>query len=288
VPGNIHVNRTREESKVPMSDQQQAQLETVNVSLADGVATIQLNRPEALNAWNRQFGEDLLAALRRVAEDDDVRAVLIEGAGRAFSSGADLKDFSGGETTPDGRPDVYKTLTERYHPIMAAIREMPKPVVASVNGPAVGIGCSLALCCDLIVAGESAYFLLAFVNIGLVPDGGSSLFVPTRIGMARATELAMLGERLHAPQALEWGLINRVVPDERLGDESTALAARLAAGPTRSYAGTKRQLNNWLYARMDEQLELEAQIQREMAGSDDFVEGAIAFVEKRPTRFSGK
>jgi 2-(1,2-epoxy-1,2-dihydrophenyl)acetyl-CoA isomerase len=270
-----------------MSDQQ-ARLETVNVSFGDGVARVQLNRPEALNAWNRRFGEDLLAALRDSAEDENVRAVLIEGAGRAFSSGADLKDFSGGETTPDGRPDVYRTLTERYHPIMVAIRQMPKPVVASVRGPAVGIGCSLALCCDLIVAGESAYFLLAFVNIGLVPDGGSSLFVPTRVGMARATQLAMLGERLPAPQALEWGLINRVVPDERLTEESAALAARLAAGPTRSYAGAKRQLNNWLYSRMDEQLELEAQIQRETAGSDDFVEGAMAFVEKRPTRFSGK
>ncbi len=270
-----------------MSDQN-IQLETVNVSVADGVATVQLNRPQALNAWNRRFGEDLLAAMHQVRRDVDVRAVLIEGAGRAFSSGADLKDVSGGETTPDGRPDVYKTLTERYHPIMIAIREMPKPVIASVRGPAVGIGCSLALCCDLIVAGEGAYFLLAFVNIGLVPDGGSSLFVPTRVGMARATELAMLGERLPAQQALQWGLINRVVPDERLAEESAALAARLAAGPTRSYAGTKRQLNNWLYSRMHEQLELEAQIQREMAGSDDFLEGAMAFVEKRPTRFQGK
>ncbi len=270
-----------------MSDQP-PQLETVGVTLAEGVATIQLNRPEALNAWNRRFGEDLLAALHRARRDESVRAVLIEGAGRAFSSGADLKDISGGETTPNGRPDVYRTLTKRYHPIMHAIREMPKPVVACVNGPAVGIGCSLALCCDLIVAGESAYFLLAFVNIGLVPDGGSSLFLPTRIGMARATELAMLGERLPAPQALQWGLINRVFPDERLGEEAAALAARLAAGPTRSYAGTKRQLNNWLYARMEEQLELEAQIQREMASSEDFLEGAMAFVEKRPTRFSGK
>ena len=151
-----------------------------------------------------------------------------------------------------------------------------------------GIGCSLALCCDLIVAAECAYFLLAFVNIGLVPDGGSSLFVPTRVGMARATELAMLGERLPAAQALEWGLINRVVPDARLDEEAAALAARLATGPTRSYAGTKRQLNNWLYSRMAEQLELEAQIQREMSGSDDFLEGAIAFVEKRPARFAGR
>jgi 2-(1,2-epoxy-1,2-dihydrophenyl)acetyl-CoA isomerase len=160
-------------------------------------------------------------------------------------------------------------------------------VIAAVNGPAVGIGCSLALCSDLILAAESAYFLLAFVNIGLVPDGGSSLFLPTRIGMTRATELSMLGERLGAAQALEWGLINRVVPDRELDRKAAALAARLAAGPTRSYAGTKRQLNNWLYSRMEEQLELEATIQQEMAGSDDFVEGATAFVQKRPARFAG-
>ena len=216
-----------------------------------------------------------------------MRALVLTGAGRAFSSGADLKDFSGGETTPEGRPDVYKTLTERYHPIMHAIRMIPKPVIAAVNGPAVGIGCSLALCCDLILAGESAYFLLAFVNIGLVPDGGSSLFVPTRVGMARATELAMLGEKLPAAKALEWGLINRVHADEQLQTEAQALARRLASGPTRSYAGTKRQLNHWLYARMEEQLELEAQIQQEMAGSNDFLEGAMAFVERRETRFSG-
>jgi 2-(1,2-epoxy-1,2-dihydrophenyl)acetyl-CoA isomerase len=265
------------------------QLETVNLHLADdGVATIELNRPQALNAWNKQFALDLLAALDRVATDDAVRAVVLTGAGRAFSSGADLKDAGGGDFTPDGRPDVYKVLTERYHPIMHAIRELPKPVVAAVNGPAVGIGCSLALCCDLIVAAQSAYFLLAFVNIGLVPDGGSSLFVPSRVGMARASELSLLGERLPAEQALGWGLINRVVADEDLPEEAAALAARLAAGPTRSYAGAKRQLNNWLYPRMAEQLELEAQIQREMAGSEDFVEGAMAFMEKRPARFSGR
>jgi 2-(1,2-epoxy-1,2-dihydrophenyl)acetyl-CoA isomerase len=262
-------------------------LETVNVSVEAGAATIELNRPQTLNAWNAQFGADLLAALRGVGEDDDVRAVLITGAGRGFSSGADLKDISGGDVTDEGRPDVYKTLTERYHPVFHAIRDMPKPVVAAVNGPAVGIGCSLALCSDLIVAAESAYFLLAFVNIGLVPDGGSSLFLPTRIGMTRATELSMLGERLPAGKALEWGLINRVVPDERLRPEAAELAERLAAGPTRSYAGTKRQLNNWLYTRMEEQLELEARIQQEMAGSADFVEGAMAFAEKRPARFSG-
>jgi 2-(1,2-epoxy-1,2-dihydrophenyl)acetyl-CoA isomerase len=268
-----------------MHDTQQRQ--TVNVRRDGGASTIELNRPQALNAWNAQLGVDLLAALREVADDDSVRAVVITGGGRAFSSGADLKDISGGDTTPDGRPDVYKTLTERYHPIMLAIREMAKPVLASVNGPAVGIGCSLALCCDLIVAAQSSYFLLAFVNIGLVPDGGSSLLVPSRVGMARATELSMLGERLGAEQALQWGLINRVVADDRLADETAALAARLAAGPTRSYAATKRQLNNWLYARIEQQLELEAQLQQEMAGSADFVEGAMAFAQKRAPRFSG-
>jgi len=263
------------------------ELETVNVHAADGVARIELNRPHALNAWNTQLGADLLRAFEYARDRDAVRAVLLTGAGRGFSSGADLKDVSGGDVTPEGRPDVYKTLTERYHPIMHAIRELPKPVLAAVNGPAVGIGCSLALCCDLIVAGESAYFLLAFVNIGLVPDGGSSLFVPTRVGMARASELSMLGERLAAPKALEWGLINRVVPDDELDAHAKELAARLAAGPTSSYAGTKRQLNNWLYSRMEEQLELEARIQQEMAGSADFVEGAMAFAERRAPRFSG-
>jgi 2-(1,2-epoxy-1,2-dihydrophenyl)acetyl-CoA isomerase len=263
-------------------------LETVKVTIADGVGTVALNRPESLNAWNKQLGVDLLAAVRHVSEDDAVRAVVVTGTGRAFSSGADLRDLSGrDDLTPEGRPDVRRVLTERYHPIIVGIREMPKPVVAAVHGPAVGIGLSLALCCDLIVAAESAYFMLAFVNIGLVPDGGSSLFVPTRVGFSRAIELAMLGERLYAPQALEWGLINRVVSDDRLGEEVAALAARLSAGPTRSYAGTKRQLNRWLYARMDEQLEFEADIQQEMAGSDDFVEGATAFAQKRAPRFSG-
>jgi 2-(1,2-epoxy-1,2-dihydrophenyl)acetyl-CoA isomerase len=264
------------------------QLETVNVTRTEGAAKIELNRPHALNAWNAQFGSDLLAVVRELAADDAVRAVMITGAGRGFSSGADLKDGGAGQPADDGRPAVYTRLTELYHPIMETIREMPKPVLAAVNGPAVGIGCSLALCCDLILAAESSYFLLAFVNIGLVPDGGSSLFMPTRVGFARAAELMMLGERLPAPKALEWGLINRVVGDEQLADEATALAARLAAGPTRSYAGAKRELNNWLYARMGEQLDLEAQLQQEMAQSEDFVEGVTAFLQKRPASFSGR
>ncbi len=273
-----------------MSDYELAHAyETVNLLRRGRAAKIELNRPERMNAWNRQFGLDLREAVEAVAGDDEVRAVLITGAGRGFSSGADLKEIStNDDLTPEGRPDVYKTLTERYHPIITGIRRMPKPVVAAVNGPAVGIGCSLAICADLVVAKESAYLLLAFVNIGLVPDGGSSLFVPTRAGHARAFEMSMLGERIPTRQAMEWGLVNRVWSDDEFEGQVDELVDRLAAGPTRSYAGTKRQLNQWLYANMDEQLELEARIQQEMANSDDFLEGAMAFVEKRQARFGGR
>ena len=259
--------------------------ETVDVQVDGGAARILLNRPESLNSWNEQFGNDLAVALDFVANDDSVRAVMITGAGRAFSSGADLTEQR--TENQDGATDLSQRLRELYNPSILAVREMPKPVVAAVNGPAAGSGCSLALACDLVVAAESAFFLLAFVNIGLVPDGGVTLTVPARAGFARAAEMALLGERVPATKALEWGLINRVVPDADFDTSATLLLAHLAKGPTRAYANAKRLLNRTRFTQLAEQLDAEADAQREQGETADFLEGVLAFGEKRPPRFSG-
>ena len=250
------------------------------------VGRITLNRPDSLNAWTAEFGAALKDIVEGPAADPSVRAVVITGAGRGFSSGADLK--AGFDPHPDdGHPDVHKELHDVYHPAIAGIRRLPKPVIAAVNGPAVGIGCSLALACDLVLAAESAFFGLAFVNIGLMPDGGSTLFVPAAVGKARAFEMAFLGERIPAGKALHWGLVNFVYPDESIQAEADVLVEKLANGPTQSYAGSKQALNRMIYPDIDGQLELEAELQHALARTSDFGEGVGAFVAKREPQFTG-
>jgi 2-(1,2-epoxy-1,2-dihydrophenyl)acetyl-CoA isomerase len=258
--------------------------DTINLYRSGAGVELELNRPERLNALDDQTAMQLLALLQEVAEDPSVRSVLITGAGRAFCSGADIQQSADGAS----RPEVREILGEVYHPILRTIRQMPKPVICAANGPVAGVGNALALGADLVVAAESAYFLLAYVNIGIAPDGGSFLLVASRVGFARATEMAMLGERISASRALDWGLINQVWPDSELKARAEELAARLANGPTRSYAGIKRELNTWTYAQMDEALEVEIQVMAELRTTADAAEGRAAFTEKRAAQFIGR
>jgi 2-(1,2-epoxy-1,2-dihydrophenyl)acetyl-CoA isomerase len=259
--------------------------ETVELQVQERVAWITLNRPDALNALTPQFGQDLLAVLDYVASDRDVRAIVMTGAGRGFSSGADLR--AGVWDTADGKIDLGSPLRNIFHPLILRLRRLEKPIIVAVNGAAVGIGCSLALAADIVIAAESAYFLLAFANIGLTLDGGASALLVGRIGHARASEVALLAERIGAEQALAWGLANRVVPDSELGSVAGALADRFAAGPPGSYASTKRSLNAAAYPNLAEILDFEAALQQERAESGDFLEGVRAFLEKRPAQFTG-
>lgn len=261
--------------------------ERISVTTEAGVARIVLNRPEALNPLGLPMAREVHAALDAAEADPDVRAVVIAAAGRAFSSGADL----GSTDTPlteSGRPDVQVGLREVYNPLILKVREIPLPVIAEVNGAAAGVGCSLALACDLILAAESAYFLMAFANVGLTIDGGASAFLPTRIGVARASEMAMLAERLPAARALEWGLINRVLADDELEREASELAARLAAGATLSFAASKALINAHAYPGLADQLDREAEAQQRQAESEDFPAGVIAFFSKQAPEFKGR
>jgi 2-(1,2-epoxy-1,2-dihydrophenyl)acetyl-CoA isomerase len=258
---------------------------TVSEGRYGAVAAIELSRPEALNALTPAMGRELLASLRRAGGDPTVRAVLIAGAGRAFCSGADVTVPR--EVMSDGEPDLQTRLETIYNPIILELRAMPKPVVGAVHGAAAGLGCSLALACDLLIASESAFFLLAFVHIGVIPDGGALPHLLARIGPARAAMLAMLGQRLPASTALEWGIVNEVVAEEELRDRARALADQLAAMPTTAIASMKEVMNAAMSPSLSMLVALEATTQQRQAATHDYREGVAAFKEKRRPRFRG-
>ncbi|GGN20131.1 enoyl-CoA hydratase [Streptomyces fuscichromogenes] len=235
------------------------------------------NRPDRLNSLTTETLTLTAEAIEEAGKDESIRVVVLLGAGRAFSAGADLA----GDGPGTGTIDAAGRLT-------LAVRQIPKPVLAAVNGPAVGVGCSLALAADLVVARESAYFLLAFAHVGLMPDGGASALVPAAIGRARASRMAMLAERVPAPLAAEWGLISHVVPDDVFETEVRRLVAQLAEGPTAAFAETKRALGAYSLGQLETALVIEREGQSRLFRTADFAEGLTAFREKRRPDFSGK
>jgi 2-(1,2-epoxy-1,2-dihydrophenyl)acetyl-CoA isomerase len=247
----------------------------------NGVATITLNRPEVYNALNDEITFELQDALKQVARDNSARVVVLTGEGKAFCSGQDLKSGSGQKRS------FLDSLHKRYNPIIRAIRILPKPVIARVNGVAAGAGCSLALACDLIVAAEDAVFTEVFINIGLVPDSGSSWFLPRLVGMAKSFELCSMGTKIKARDAVSIGLINKAVPAEELDETVKAYTTYYATAPTRSIGILKQMLNKSGTATLDEMLDYEAYCQEIAGNTADYKEGVTAFLEKRKPNFTG-
>lgn len=255
---------------------------TVLYAVSDSVATLTLHRPEVFNALNAQLHADLLAALQRAERDPQVRTVVITGAGKAFCSGQDLREFP----AEGAAALIGQRLRQSYNPLVTRLRALPKPVIAAINGVAAGAGLSLALACDLRLAAESARLVVAFARIGLVPDCGMTYTLPRLIGQARAFELAARGGELDASTALQWGMLNRVVPDADLAEVARELAMELARGPSLAISLIKRSLEFSQHATLEAALNYEAMAQEAAGAHPDFTEGVAAFREKRPARFA--
>jgi 2-(1,2-epoxy-1,2-dihydrophenyl)acetyl-CoA isomerase len=252
----------------------------VRVEVEGGIHRITLNRPEVMNALNRDLRRDLTAAL---IAGHAGRVIVLTGAGRGFCSGQDLSDASGLDEA-----GFEATLNDEYVPMIRAITEAPVPVIAAVNGVAAGAGANLALACDLVIAAESAVFIQAFTRIGLIPDAGGTSFLPRRVGLQRAMGAALLAEPVPARQAADWGMIWEAVPDDGFAEVVAARAAKLAAGPTGAYAALKQALRGAFDQSLDAQLAVEARLQGVCGASEDFREGVAAFHEKRAPRFTGR
>jgi 2-(1,2-epoxy-1,2-dihydrophenyl)acetyl-CoA isomerase len=259
--------------------------QNIRLEIAEGVATVTLNRPERLNAFTVEMHAELREALKRIQRDKSVRCLLITGAGRGFCAGQDLSARKREPGAPP--PDLGESLERNYNPLIRSLRSLELPVVAAVNGVAAGSGANLALACDIVLAARSASFVESFARIGLIPDAGGTWSLPRLLGQARAMGLALLGEKLPAEQAEAWGLIWRCVDDDQLMQEATALAQRLAKQPTKGLALTKRAINAAWANSLPEQLDLERDLQRLAGRTDDYREGVTAFMEKREPTFKG-
>jgi 2-(1,2-epoxy-1,2-dihydrophenyl)acetyl-CoA isomerase len=252
------------------------------------VCTVTLNRPDSLNSMNDQMTTDLAAVLKQLKRDPGVRCVVVTGAGRAFSSGQDLGDLKKKYSDAAHVPHLAEDLRRRYNPVILGLRDLEKPVIAAVNGVAAGAGLSLALACDIRIASDKASFIEVFVNVGLVPDSASTYTLPRLVGLGKALELCFTGDKVSAEDALRIGIVNRVVPADKLMEATNEVATRLAGLPTRAIGLTKRLLHRSLTSDLEQQLEAEAFAQETAGLSTDHREGVMAFFEKRPPRFQGK
>ncbi len=257
--------------------------EFLKYEVSEGIATITLNRPEVYNAFNDGMSYELQAALKQANKDIEVRVVVITGEGKAFCSGQDLKASSKQE-----KRSFIESLHKRYNPIIRAMRNMPKPIVARLNGVAAGAGCSLALACDIIVAAEESMLVEVFVNIGLVLDSGSSYFLPRLIGSAKAFEMSTMGSRVKGKEAFEMGLVNKVVPLEELDEAVKSYTDYYSAAPTKAIGLMKKMLNKSGNSSLDDMLDYEAYCQEIAGSSEDYKEGVNAFLEKRKAEFKGQ
>lgn len=261
------------------------QYATILFEVNNNVARITMNRPEAANALNVDMAKDLMQASLRCSEDPAIRAVILTGAGRLFSGGGDLKSFA---AHGDNMPYHLKEVTTYLHAAVSRFTRMDAPVIAAVNGTAGGAGMSLCCFCDLVLAAESAKFTMAYTRVGLTPDGSSTYFLPRIVGLKRALELALTNRMLSAQEAMEWGIVTKVVPDANLQAEADALAAQLATGAPGAFGGVKRLLHSGWSETLETQMELETQIIAARAHTADGREGIAAFIEKRAAKFTGK
>jgi 2-(1,2-epoxy-1,2-dihydrophenyl)acetyl-CoA isomerase len=262
--------------------------QTLLVETVNSVCTITLNRPDSLNSINDALTTELAAAVEHLKNDAGVRCVILTGAGRAFCSGQDLGDLKAKYADPNFKPHLGDDLRRRYNPIIKGLRDLEKPVIAAVNGVAAGAGLSFALACDLRVASEKASFIEVFINVGLVPDSGNTFFLPRLVGLGKAMELCFTGDKVTAADALQFGLVNKVVPAENLMPAAHEMAQRLARLPTKGIALTKRLLHQSFQSDLDTMLDAEAGAQEIAARTADHKEGVRAFFEKRAANFAGK